>query len=90
MSAGSSPALLIHFPAGTSAATRDDLVALLADYDLVAIQEDQISAPTAWTAHFGSDDARGAAAALRASALAKWAVHVGGEPMSSSWMATRS
>ena len=46
MSAGSSPALLIHFPAGTSAATRDRLVAALADHDLVAIQEDQISAPT--------------------------------------------
>lgn len=66
----SSPALLIHFPAGTSAATRDDLVALLADYDLVAIQEDQISAPTAWTAHFGSDDARTAAAGALVTFLA--------------------
>ena len=65
MSAGSSPALLIHFPAATSAATRDRLVAALADHDLVAIQEDQIAAPTLWTAHFGSDAARqGAAAAL--------------------------
>ncbi len=63
MSAGSSPALLIHFPAGTSAAIRDRLVATLADHDLVAIQEDQISAPTLWTAHFASDDARHAAAA---------------------------
>ena len=43
VSAGSSPALIIHFPAGTSAATRDRLVALLADYDLVAIQEDDLS-----------------------------------------------
>ena len=63
MSAGSSPALLIHFPAGTTAATRDRLVAALADHDLVAIQEDQISAPALWTAHFGSDAARHAAAA---------------------------
>ena len=71
MSAGSSPALLIHFPAGTSAATRDRLVAALANHDLVAIQEDQISAPALWTAHFGSDGARRAAtAAIAASAAA--------------------
>ena len=66
MSAGSSPALLIHFPAGTNAATRDRLVAALADHDLVAIQEDQVSAPTLWTAHFGSDAARRDAAAALA------------------------
>ena len=70
MSAGSSPALLIHFPAGTSAATRDRLVAALADHDLVAIQEDQISAPTWWTAHFASDGARRAAAAALAESAA--------------------
>ena len=60
------PRAHIHFPAGTSAATRDRLVALLADYDLVAIQEDQIAAPTAWTAHFDSDEARIAAAGVLA------------------------
>jgi hypothetical protein len=70
VSGDSSPALLIHFPAGTSAATRDRLVALLADHDLVAIQEDQLSAPSLWTAHFGSDAARGAAAAMLADAAA--------------------
>jgi ribosomal protein L11 methyltransferase len=70
VNAGSSPALLIHFPAGTSAATRDRLVATLADHDLVAIQEDQISAPTSWTAHFGSDGARRAAAAALAGSAA--------------------
>jgi ribosomal protein L11 methyltransferase len=70
VSAGSSPALLIHFPAGTSAATRDRLVAALADHDLVAIQEDQIAAPTLWTAHFGSDTARRAAAAALAAFVA--------------------
>ena len=64
MSAGSSPALLIHFPTGTSAATRELLVAALADHDLLAIEEDQISAPTLWTAHFGSDAARQEAAAV--------------------------
>jgi ribosomal protein L11 methyltransferase len=70
VSAGSFPALLIHFPAGTSAATRDRLVAALADHDLVAIQEDQISAPALWTAHFGSDGARHAAAAAIAESAA--------------------
>ena len=70
MSAGSSAALLIHFPAGTSAATRDRLVAALADHDLVAIQEDQISAPTLWTAHFGSDASRQDAAAALAGFVA--------------------
>lgn len=70
MSTGSSPALLIHFPAGTSAATRDRLVAALADHDLVAIQEDQISAPALWTAHFGSDGARRAATAAIAESAA--------------------
>jgi ribosomal protein L11 methyltransferase len=59
---GASPALLIHFPAETTAASRDALVALLADHDLVAIQEDRIAAPTAWTAHFATDAARTAAA----------------------------
>ena len=70
MSPGSSPALLIHFPAGTSAATRDRLVTLLADHDLVAIHEDQILAPSLWTAHFGSDAARQAAAAVLAETAA--------------------
>jgi ribosomal protein L11 methyltransferase len=71
VSAGSSPALLIHFPAGTSAATRDRLVAALADHDLVAIQEDHLSAPTLWTAHFGSDAARQDAASAVAGLAAE-------------------
>ena len=58
----SSPALIIHFTPGTTAADRDRLVALLADYDLVAIQEDDPGAPQTWTAHFGSAEARSAAA----------------------------
>ena len=62
MSPASSPALIIHFTPGTTAADRDRLVALLADYDLVAIQEDEPGSPAAWTAHFGSAEARSAAA----------------------------
>jgi ribosomal protein L11 methyltransferase len=44
----------------------DRLVALLAEHDLVAIQEDDLFAPTVWTAHFRSATARDrAAAAIR-------------------------
>ena len=62
MSAASSPALVIHFPAGLTRDARDRLATLLADFDLVAIQENDVSAPTAWTAHFGSDQSRRLAA----------------------------
>jgi ribosomal protein L11 methyltransferase len=62
VSPASSPALIIHFTPGTTAADRDRLVALLADYDLVAIQEDDPGGPLTWTAHFGSAEARGEAA----------------------------
>ena len=62
VSADRSPALIIHFTPGTTAADRDRLVALLADYDLVAIQEDDLGSPLTWTAHFGSAEARSAAA----------------------------
>lgn len=62
MSADSSPALIIHFTPGTTAADRDRLVAMLADYDLVAIQEDDLGSPLTWTAHFASAEARSAAA----------------------------
>ena len=62
MSAASSPALIIHFTPGTTSADRDRLVALLADYDLVAIQEDEMGSAPTWTAHFASAEARNAAA----------------------------
>ena len=62
MSPDSSPALIIHFTPGTTAADRDRLVAMLADYDLVAIQEDDLGSPLTWTAHFASAEARSAAA----------------------------
>jgi ribosomal protein L11 methyltransferase len=68
VSPGSSPARIIRFPPGTSPAQRDRLVALLADFDLLAIQEDDLTAPRVWTAHFGSVDSR--AAALEALATA--------------------
>lgn len=43
---------------------RDRLVALLADdYELQAIQEDDLTDPQVWTAHFGSPELRDAAAA---------------------------
>jgi ribosomal protein L11 methyltransferase len=62
VSADRSPALIIHFTPGITAAARGELVALLADHDLVAIQEDDLTSARTWTAHFGSADARQAAA----------------------------
>lgn len=59
-----SPALVIRFPDGTSPARRDRLSALLSDYDLVAIQEDDIEDPRVWTAHFARAGSRDAAAEL--------------------------
>lgn len=53
-----SPALAIHFPPDTTASTRDRLVELFAELDLVAIQEDDINDPRHWTAHFASARAR--------------------------------
>ena len=60
---GPSPALVVRFPPGTPAALRDRLVALLADYGLVAVQEDDVTAPQVWTAHFSIRALRDAAAA---------------------------
>lgn len=62
MSTARSTALIIRFPPTATAASRDRLVATLADHDLVAIQEDDPAAPRTWTAHFGSAAARDAAA----------------------------
>lgn len=57
-----SPALIIRFHIGTTAPVRDRLLALLSDYDVVAIHEDDLTAPTEWTVHFTSAQARDAAA----------------------------
>ena len=62
MSADSSPALIIHLTPGATAAWRDRLVALLADFDLVAIHEDDVSSARTWTAHFANAAARDEAA----------------------------
>ena len=61
----SSPALQLRLN-DLSPASRDRLVALLADHNLLAIQEDDAAAPAVWMAHFASaDDRDGAAAAIR-------------------------
>lgn len=57
------PALILRFPSGTSAATRDRLVALLADHALVAIHEDDPFSPRSWTIHFADVASRDAAQA---------------------------
>jgi len=57
-----SPALILRFPSGTTAPLRERLVAVLSDYDLVAIHEDDLDSPSAWTAHFATATARDAAA----------------------------
>ena len=57
-----SPALTIRFHVGTTAPVRDRLLALLSDFDIVAIHEDDLTAPTEWIAHFASAQARDAAA----------------------------
>ena len=63
MSAGRSPALIIRFPAPADVATRDHLVETLAEHDLLAVHEDDLTSPRVWTAHFASPAARDAAAA---------------------------
>jgi ribosomal protein L11 methyltransferase len=63
VSAASSPALIIRFSSPADTATRDRLVEILSEHDLLAIHEDDLSAPRVWTAHFASPGARDAAAA---------------------------
>ena len=57
-----SAALILSFPHATSAADRDRLVALLAEFDLVSIHEDDPLQPSRWTAHFENRAARDSAA----------------------------
>jgi ribosomal protein L11 methyltransferase len=67
VTAARSPAIIIRFPDVAAPAARDLLAGLLSDHDLIAIQEDDISAPRVWTAHFASGAARDRAlAALQA------------------------
>ena len=58
-----SPALVLRFTSSTLPALRDRLVAVLAEHDLIAIQEDRIDDPSLWTAHFADPASRDAAAA---------------------------
>ena len=64
-----SPALFLRFPSSFTHAQRDRLSGILAEHDLVAIQEDDVDQPSEWTAHFGSAESRDAAtSSLRADA----------------------
>lgn len=58
-----SPALILSFPSSVTAADRDRLVAVLADFGVQAIQEDEVVRPSRWIAHFEQPAARDAAAA---------------------------
>jgi ribosomal protein L11 methyltransferase len=62
LSTDRSPALIIRFPPTFTAAARDRLVGVLAEHDLVAIQEDDPATPRTWTAHFSTAVMRDAAA----------------------------
>lgn len=57
-----SPALILRFPSGTTAPVRDRLTALLSDFELLAVQEDDLTLPQVWVAHFSSQSERDAAA----------------------------
>lgn len=62
----SSPALIIQL-ADLTPAARDRLIALLSDYGVVAVQEDDVTSPRVWTAHFAERRLREAAASALAS-----------------------
>lgn len=64
-----SPALVIRFSESTTSSLRDRLVATFSDFELVAVQEDDLHAPRVWTAHFATHQGRDAAhAAIEADA----------------------
>lgn len=56
-----SPALVLSIH-DLGADTRDRLLALLSDHNLVAVHEDDLVQPRLWTAHFGDAGSRSAAA----------------------------
>lgn len=68
MSGTHSPALLIRFPDTPPAEAREQLSALLAEHALVAIHEDDVTAPRMWTAFFDTPADREEAAARLATA----------------------
>jgi ribosomal protein L11 methyltransferase len=61
VSTARSPALIIQFDESLSPAARDRLVAVLAEHDLLAIEEDHLTDPRRWTAHFAATAARDSA-----------------------------
>ncbi len=64
-----SPALIVRFSETTTSSLRDRLVATLSDFQLVAVEEDDLHAPRVWTAHFDSaEQCDAAAGAMKADA----------------------
>jgi ribosomal protein L11 methyltransferase len=57
-----SAALLLTFDDSVTAVDRDRLVALLSDFDLISIHEDDPAHPRRWTAHFSDQSLRDRAA----------------------------
>jgi ribosomal protein L11 methyltransferase len=57
-----SPVLLLSFDDAIGPLDRDRLVALLSDFDLISIHEDDPVRPAGWTAHFADRQARDRAA----------------------------
>ena len=57
-----SAALVLSFDEAVTDTDRDRLVALLADFDLISIHEDDPVDPSRWTAHFADRNARDRAA----------------------------
>lgn len=55
---GASAAISLRFTESTSAVFRERLAALLSEHDIVAIHEDDINDPRAWTAHFADAASR--------------------------------
>jgi ribosomal protein L11 methyltransferase len=57
-----SAALLLTFDEMITPADRDHLVAVLSEFDLLSIHEDDLVNPRQWTAHFGDSEVRDRAA----------------------------
>lgn len=58
-----SPAIALRFPDSTTPVFRERLASLLSEHDIVAIHEDDINDPRAWTVHFADAVSRDTALA---------------------------
>lgn len=58
-----SPALILRFRRETTTALRDQLIAVFSDYDVVAVQENELTDASVWIAHFATSPQCDAAAA---------------------------